>query len=139
MGDNVGMSDEEESLEKDSVEGDSDDDSADESIASGEEADAADDNDSESVSSDDGEESINDEEVDEIEEAAAEAAYLRQLQDEEFESELRRLTMDTLEKGKASARTGTGGKVSSQMPVAPEFIAKKPESSNDQSQVGEIA
>ena len=34
--------------------------------------------------------------------------------------------MDALEKGKASARTGTGGKVSSQMPVAPEFVAKKP-------------
>lgn len=41
-------------------------------------------------------------------------------------SSRRRLTMDALEKGKASARTGTGGKVSSQMPAAPEFVAKKP-------------
>ena len=136
--DSVGMSDEEESLEKDSVEGNSDDDSVGESVASGEEVDAVNDNESESVSSDDGEESINDDEVDELEEAAAEAAYLRQLQDEEFESELRKLTMETLEKGKASARTGTGGKVSSQMPVAPEFISKKQESGNDQSHVGDV-
>merc|ERR1711966_150657 len=136
--DSVGMSDEEESLEKDRVEGNSDDDSVGESVASGEEVDAVNDNESESVSSDDGEESINDDEVDELEEAAAEAAYLRQLQDEEFESELRKLTMETLEKGKASARTGTGGKVSSQMPVAPEFISKKQESGNDQSHVGDV-
>ena len=34
--------------------------------------------------------------------------------------------MDALEKGKTSARTGTGGKVSSQMPAAPQFMAKKP-------------
>ena len=34
--------------------------------------------------------------------------------------------MDALEKGKNSARTGAGGKVSSQMPAAPQFVAKKP-------------
>lgn len=34
--------------------------------------------------------------------------------------------MDALEKGKSSARTGAGGKVSSQMPAAPHFIPKKP-------------
>mmetsp|Transcript_33579 Transcript_33579/g.61792 ORF Transcript_33579/g.61792 Transcript_33579/m.61792 type:complete len:1566 (-) Transcript_33579:189-4886(-) len=132
--DSVELSDEEESLDKDSVEGDSDDDSVEESVASG----VDDDNESESGSSDDGEESSNDEEGDEIAEAAAEAAYMRQLQDEEFESELRRLTMDALEKGKVSARTGTGGKVSSQMPAAPEFIAKKPAAASDQSHSGEV-
>ena len=40
--------------------------------------------------------------------------------------------MDALEKGKNSARTGAGGKVSSQMPAAPHFIPKKP--STDQKQ-----
>ena len=40
--------------------------------------------------------------------------------------------MDALEKGKTSARTGAGGKVSSQMPAAPQFVAKK--MSVDQSQ-----
>jgi regulator of nonsense transcripts 2 len=34
--------------------------------------------------------------------------------------------MEALEKGKVTARTGAGGKVSSQMPAAPHFIAKKP-------------
>lgn len=40
--------------------------------------------------------------------------------------------MDALEKGKNSARTGAGGKVSSQMPAAPQYVAKK--SSTDQKQ-----
>lgn len=128
--DSVEMSDDEESLDKDSVEGDLDDDSVEESVA----ADLADDNNSQSSSSDN-EELSDDEEGDGIDEAAAEAAYLRQLQDEEFESELRKLTMEALEKGKVTARTGAGGKVSSQMPVAPQFIVKKPTS--DQSHPGE--
>jgi len=125
------MSDEEESLDKDSVEGDLDDDSVEESIG----ATGLGDNESQSSSSD-GEDLSDDEEGDGIDEAAAEAAYMRQIQDEEFESELRRLTMDALEKGKVTARTGTGGKVSSQMPVAPQFIAKKPAVS-DQRHPGE--
>ncbi|KAL7540563.1 LOW QUALITY PROTEIN: hypothetical protein ACHAXR_010217 [Thalassiosira sp. AJA248-18] len=128
--DNVVMSDEE-----DSVEGDSDDDSGEESVASGVAADEANDNGSESGSSDDGEESSDDdEEGDGIDEAVAEAAYMRQLQDEEFESELRRLTMEALEKGKVSARTSAGGNaVSSQMPAAPEFVSKKPASDQSHS------
>jgi len=81
-----------------------------------------------SESSSDGEEELNeDEEEDDFDEeaaAAAEAAYFKQLQDEEFERELRKLTMDALEKGKVTSRA-TGGKVSSQMPAAPQFIAKK--------------
>lgn len=65
------------------------------------------------------------EEEEEIIDVDAEAAYQKQLQDEEFESELRKLTMEALEKGKITARTGAGGKVSSQMPAAPQFIVKK--------------
>ena len=128
--DSVGVSDDEES-----VDGDSDDESVDASVASG--AGEVDGNMSESgTSEDDAEESDEGEEDDEIDEAVAEAAYIRQLQDEEFESELRRLTMDALEKGKVSARTGAGGKVSSQMPAAPEFIAKKPSADQSSSAAG---
>ena len=61
-------SDEEESLDKDSVDVDSDDDLVEESVASGVEADVADDNESEFSSSDDGdgEELSNDREGDEL-------------------------------------------------------------------------
>lgn len=118
---------------KDSMEGDSDEESDESSTASqveGESADGdSDENGSDSESdgeSDEDEESFA--EGDEIDQAASEAAYLRQLQDEAFESELRKLTMEALEKGKVSARTGTGGKVSSSMPSAPQFISKKPSS-----------
>lgn len=45
--------------------------------------------------------------------------------------------MDALEKGKNSARTGAGGKVSSQMPAAPQFVAKKPSAAQKQAE-GEL-
>ena len=54
-----------------------------------------------------------------------EQAYMRQLEDEAFERELRRLTMDALEKGKTTAR---GGKVADTMPTGSQFIKKKPSS-----------
>ena len=120
-GDSMEISDEEES-DKESVEAESDDESVGES---GAESDIAGDDRSESSSNDD-EDLSDDEEGDDVDEAVAEAAYLKQLQDEEFESELRKLTMEALEKGKVTARTGAGGKVSSQMPAAPQFVAKKP-------------
>ncbi len=120
-GDSMEISDEEES-DKESVEAESDDESVEES---GAESDIAGDVRSESSSNDD-EDMSYDEEGDDVDEAAAEVAHLKQLQDEEFESELRKLTMEALEKGKVTARTGAGGKVSSQMPAAPQFIAKKP-------------
>jgi regulator of nonsense transcripts 2 len=120
-GDSMEISDEEES-DKESVEAESDDESVEES---GAESDIAGDDRSESSSNDD-EDMSYDEEGDDVDEAAAEVAHLKQLQDEEFESELRKLTMEALEKGKVTARTGAGGKVSSQMPAAPQFIAKKP-------------
>mmetsp|Transcript_29365 Transcript_29365/g.56176 ORF Transcript_29365/g.56176 Transcript_29365/m.56176 type:complete len:882 (+) Transcript_29365:2-2647(+) len=135
MENSVEMSDDDETLDsvKDSMEGDSDEESDESSAASeveGESVDGvSDENDSDSESdgeSDEDEESFA--EGDEIDQAASEAAYLRQLQDEAFENELRKLTMEALEKGKVSARTGTGGKVSSSMPSAPQFISKKPSS-----------
>ena len=42
--------------------------------------------------------------------------------------------MDALEKGKSSARTGAGGKVSSHMPAAPQFVAKKPSADQRQTE-----
>jgi regulator of nonsense transcripts 2 len=47
---------------------------------------------------------------------------MQQLEAEAFEAELRRLTMDALEKGKSTAR---GGKVSDSMPSGSQFIKKK--------------
>lgn len=71
-----------------------------------------------------------DEELDEYagseEEEFDEEAYMRQLEEEEFERELRRLTMDALEKGKNTARTAIGGKVADVMPSGSQFIRKKP-------------
>ena len=75
---------------------------------------------------DDDEEDSGDEEssVEEFDEQA----YMQQLEAEAFEQELRRLTMDALEKGKASAR---GGKVSEHMPTGSQFIKKKSTESLD--------
>jgi regulator of nonsense transcripts 2 len=60
------------------------------------------------------------------EEEIDEEAYIRQLEEEAFERELRRLTMDALEKGKNTARTSAGGKVADNMPSGSQFIRKKP-------------
>ena len=76
-----------------------------------------------------------DEEVDEeMDEAAAQEAYMRQMEDDAFEREIRRLTMDALEKGKVTARS-TGGKVSDSMPVASQLSIKKATASGDQAAV----
>jgi len=73
-----------------------------------------------------------DEEVnEEMDEAAAQEAYMRQMEDDAFEREIRRLTMDALEKGKVTARS-TGGKVSDSMPVASQLSIKKATASGDQ-------
>eukprot|EP00593_Proboscia_inermis_P011267 CAMPEP_0171306202 /NCGR_PEP_ID=MMETSP0816-20121228/16161_1 /TAXON_ID=420281 /ORGANISM="Proboscia inermis, Strain CCAP1064/1" /LENGTH=456 /DNA_ID=CAMNT_0011787623 /DNA_START=832 /DNA_END=2202 /DNA_ORIENTATION=+ len=69
------------------------------------------------------EEEIDDEE--ELDEAAIQEAYIRQLEQEAFERELRKLTMDALEKGKVAARTGTGGKLADTMVHATHFVVKK--------------
>lgn len=94
-----------------------------------------DDGEDESVPEDDDEESSDDDgdgedDVDEEAEAAAtEEAHMRQMEDDAFERELRRLTMDALEKGKVTSRSG-GGKVSDNMPVASQLIIKKPAASS---------
>lgn len=125
-GDMVGelLDDEMDSMEmSDDDEGSSDGESEVESVASSvdssdKEADVAVDSDNDAESANESEESDDEDDFDH-------EAYMRQLQDEAFESELRKLANEALEKGKVSARTGAGGKVSSQMPAAPQFVAKK--------------
>jgi regulator of nonsense transcripts 2 len=78
------------------------------------------DEDEEDDSDDDDEDDSDDDEG--SEEEFDEQAYMQQLEDEAFERELRRLTMDALDKGKAIAR---GGKVSEHMPTGSQFIKKK--------------
>merc|ERR1712032_581184 len=104
------MSDGEESLDKASIHDVSDGEYGDEPALEHETEEVVDESDAS-----DSDEDYSDEE-DEIDEAEAEAAYMRQLEDEAFESEIRKLTLDAIEKGKVSAKTGAGNKVSAQMP-----------------------
>ena len=60
-----------------------------------------------------------------IDETAAEEDYSRKLEDEAFERELRKITMDALERGKNTARTVASAKVSDTMPSASQFVGKK--------------
>jgi len=78
--------------------------------------------DSDEDSDDDDQNYDDDEEIDEV---AAQEAYMRQLEEEAFERELRRLTLEAVEKGKVAARTGSGGKVSDTMPTASQIVRKK--------------
>ena len=74
---------------------------------------------------DDDESDVSDEDSDDEEvsdEEFDEQAYMQQLEEEAFERELRRLTMDALEKGKAANR---GGKVADTMPMGSQIIKKK--------------
>ena len=86
-----------------------------------------------SVDEDDSEESegsdddVSEDESDDDDGAEDEAALQRRLEDDRFEQELRKLTMEALEKGKNSARTLAAAKVSDTMPSASQFIrSKKP-------------
>ena len=104
------------------------------SEGSGDDSDMEDDDDDNlSGQEDDDEESSDgdsDDGVDEeVEKAAAEEAHMRQMEDDAFERELRRLTMDALEKGKVTSRSA-GGKVSDTMPVASQLVIKKPSASS---------
>jgi regulator of nonsense transcripts 2 len=72
--------------------------------------------------SDDDDDDDDSEDDDASEEEFDEQAYMQQLEAEAFERELRRLTMDALEKGKATTR---GGKVADNMPTGSQFIKKK--------------
>ena len=99
--------------------GDSDTEDGDDDDESRSDEDDDDDDDDESM-----EEDVEDEIDEEAEAAAAEEAHMRQMEDDAFERELRRLTMDALEKGKVTSR-GAGGKVSDNMPVASQLVIKK--------------
>jgi len=63
-------------------------------------------------------------EDDDISEAAAEEYRMKKFEEEAFERELRRLTIDALEKGKVAARTGSSAKVSDTMPSASQFVRR---------------
>jgi len=74
------------------------------------------------------------EDYDEDEEEFDEEAYMKQLEEEAFERELRRITIDALEKGKNAARAAAHGKVADYMPSGSQYTRKKqvevPESEN---------
>ena len=79
--------------------------------------DVSDEDEIEDESDDDDEETLN--------EAAVQEDYMRKLEDEAFERELRKLTMDALERGKNTARTVASAKLSDSMPSASQFSRKK--------------
>jgi regulator of nonsense transcripts 2 len=62
---------------------------------------------------------------DEIDEEIQQKERAQKLEEEMFEQELRRITLEAIEKGKVAARTGFGGKVSDAMPSASQYIRKK--------------
>jgi len=99
-------------------------DSEDESI-SGDEVnneDNLEDHEESTVDEDEFDEDSDDSDDDDTVEDFDEEAYMKQLEEEAFEAELRRLTMDALEKGKSNSR---GGKVSDSMVSGSQFIKKK--------------
>jgi hypothetical protein len=128
--------DDEAALEEDAPLDDDDDDSYDNSVDTAEEEDISleeseeedDENDiSEEDSQIDNEKSDEDSvrDCDEEDEIVAQEEYMRQMEDEAFEREIRMLTMDAIEKGKVSARTTAISKVSDSMPAASQFNRKK--------------
>jgi len=82
-----------------------------------------DDNDEDSEFSEDNV-SLNEDE-DDVDEEALQKSREQKLEEEMFDQELRRITLEAIEKGKVAARTGLGGKVSDAMPSASQFIKKK--------------
>lgn len=91
---------------------------------------SSDDMESDSDESDDDDDDEDDDEEEELDEQAAQEAYMRQLEEEAFERELRKITMEAIEKGKVAARTGSGGKIADTMVHASHFVvAKKSDSS----------
>ena len=83
------------------------------------------DSDEDSDDSDDDSEMDDDEEDEEEDEATAQEMFMRQLEEEAFERELRKITMEAIEKGKIAARTGSGGKIADNMVHASHFVGKK--------------
>ena len=85
------------------------------------------DNDSSEDDEDDdseGDEDNTDDEDDDIDETEAEEARTRRLEEDAFEREIRKITMEALEKGKIAARS-SGGKVADTMVHASQFVVKK--------------
>ena len=99
---------------------DSDDDSM--SDEEGDDEDGSRNHEESSLEGDDLDEDSEESDDEDSEEEFDEEAYMRQLEEEAFEAELRRLTMDALEKGKSTSR---GGKVSDTMVSGSQFIKKK--------------
>lgn len=98
--------------------GDEDDEGEENNMEASQDEDTSDDDDSDESSEGDSDDS-DDAEFDE-------AAYIAQMEEEAFERELRRVTMEALEKGKVAARTAAGGKVADTMPSGSQIIKKKP-------------
>jgi regulator of nonsense transcripts 2 len=94
--------------EHDDDEDDDDDEDEDETTEDG--SGESDDDDEESEEDDDDEEMEEDEEDEDVEEDEEfdEAVHLQRMEEQEFERELRRLTMDALEKGKSASRKLVG-------------------------------
>lgn len=80
---------------------------------------------SDTVEQEEGDDMIVHEDEAEVDPAVSEEDYQLQLQQEEFEREIRKLTMEALEKGKMAARAGSGGKVAVGMVHASQFVGKK--------------
>jgi regulator of nonsense transcripts 2 len=80
---------------------------------------------SDSVEQEEGEDMLVNEDEMESDPVVSEEDYQLQLQQEEFEREIRKLTMEALEKGKMAARAGSGGKVAAGMVHASQFVGKK--------------
>jgi len=78
------------------------------------------------------------EDDEELDEAAAQDAYMRQLEAEAFERELRKVTMEALEKGKVASRAATGGKVADNMVSGSHFIKKQPSDSSKDSAIAPV-
>eukprot|EP00814_Leptocylindrus_danicus_P003399 CAMPEP_0116041550 /NCGR_PEP_ID=MMETSP0321-20121206/25127_1 /TAXON_ID=163516 /ORGANISM="Leptocylindrus danicus var. danicus, Strain B650" /LENGTH=499 /DNA_ID=CAMNT_0003521789 /DNA_START=171 /DNA_END=1670 /DNA_ORIENTATION=+ len=97
------------------------------------ESDEDDDDDTSSSSDESGSDDFDDDddEDDEMDEADQQEAFMRQLEAEEFERELRKLTLDAIEKGKSAARAGANaGKVSDTMVHASQNVVKKTDGSH---------
>jgi len=77
--------------------------------------------------------------IDQIDQAAAHEAKMQKLEDEAFDRELRRLTIEAFERGKSTARTMASAKVSDTMPSAAQFIRKKTSESGSGNETNDTA
>lgn len=112
-------------------ESDSEDETDDEDDAANSNADedeyeiGEDDMEDEEESEEETDEDDEEEDYEEDDEEFDEEAYMKNLEEEAFERELRRVTIDALEKGKNAARAASHGKVADYMPSGSQFTRKK--------------